>query len=315
MKAAVVHDFGLPPRYADFGEPASEPGHTVLEVAAAGLHQLVRARASGQHYSSGTTLPQIAGADGVGRLPDGRHVWFGPVQAPWGTMAERVAVRDGSWLVLPDGADPVRVAGQVNTAMSSWLALRIKAELQPGQTVAVLGASGASGRLAVQIAKALGAGRVVAIGRNPAALEPLTEIGADRIVRLSEDGELLDDLGPDELDVIVDYLWSKPAVNLLTAALTDRKDAGRPLTLVQVGSMAGPEATMPAAPLRSRNLRLVGSGIGSIPMPQVMAEMPRIIAAVAAEQFDGPVRAVELRDVESAWSSEVAPGERIVLVP
>ena len=315
MKAAVVHDFELAPRYADFDEPVPEAGHTVLEVAAAGLHQLVRGRASGRHYSSGTTLPQVAGADGVGRLPDGAHVWFGPVPAPWGAMAERVAVRDGSWLVLPDGADPVRVAGHVNTAMSSWLALRLKAELQPGQTVAVLGATGASGRLAVQIAKALGAGRVVAIGRNPAALESLTEIGADRIVRLSEDGELLDDLGPDELDVIVDYLWSAPAVNLLTAALTDREDPGRPLTLVQVGSMAGPEAAIPAAALRSRNLRLVGSGIGSIPMSEVMTEMPRIIEAVATGQFDGPVRAVELSDVESAWSADVDPGTRIVIVP
>lgn len=315
MKAAVVHDFGLAPRYADFDESAPQPGETVLAVVAAGLHQLVRARASGQHYSSGTTLPQVAGADGVGRLPDGRHAWFGPVPGPWGTMAERVAVRDGSWLVLPDGADSVRVAGQVNTAMSSWLALRLRAGLQPGQTVAVLGATGASGRLAVQIAKTLGAGRVVAIGRNPAALEQLTEIGADRIVRLSDEGELLEDLGPDEIDVIVDYLWSRPAVNLLTAALADREDPSRPLTLVQVGSMAGAEAAIPAAALRSRNLRVVGSGIGSIPMPEVMTEMPKIIAAVAADTFDAPIRAVALDEVESAWTAETGPGMRIVLVP
>ena len=144
MKAALIEQFGVAPVYGEFTDPVPADGEVVVDVVAAGLHQLVRGQASGQHYSSGGGLPQVPGADGVARLADGRHAWFGGVRKPFGTMAERVPVREGSWIPLPDGADPARVAGQLNPAMSGWLALTVRVRLQPGQHVLVLGATGRS---------------------------------------------------------------------------------------------------------------------------------------------------------------------------
>lgn len=314
MKAAVIDQFGATPRYADFADPVAQDGEVVVEVVASGLHQLVRGQASGQHYSSGGDLPQVPGADGVARLADGSHAWFAQPRKPFGTLAERTPVAAGRWIPLPAGADPAVVAGQVNPTMSSWLALTVRTRLQPGQTVLVLGATGTSGRQAVQIAKHLGAGRVIAVGRNPGSLAELTELGADRLVRLGDDGSPLDPID-EPVDVVLDYLWANPMLGVMSALLAGQQDPARPLTLVQLGSMAGRTAELPANALRSRNLSLIGSGIGSIPAAAMFAELTRLIAEIAAGTFACDVRSVPLSEIAQAWTSPAAPGERIVFLP
>ncbi len=185
MRAAVVHAFDGPPSYGAFEEPRLAPGEIVVEVAAAALSPLARIQASGKHYSSQAALPFVPGVDGVGRLADGRRVYFAFPARPWGALAERVAVRSEYTVPVPPGLDDVTAAAIANPGMSSWVALKSRARLQAGEGVLVNGATGTSGRLAVRIARHLGAGRVVVTGRNEARLAELAAEGADAVISLN----------------------------------------------------------------------------------------------------------------------------------
>ena len=145
MKAAIVQAHGQIPVYADFPEPVAADGEVVVEVAAAALSPLVKGRALGAHYSSKGRPPFIAGVDGVGRLSDGRRVYFVLARSPFGAMAERTVVRAGQCLPLPDDLDDVAAAALANPGMSSWAALTERARLQAGETVWVNGANGRVG--------------------------------------------------------------------------------------------------------------------------------------------------------------------------
>jgi len=186
MKAAVVHTLGQPPRYQDFAEPTPNDTEILIQVHAAGLHPIVKARASGAHYSSKGEVPVLAGIDGVGTRPDGARVYFGGARAPWGTMAERCAAPVGMCLPLPDGISYVQAAAIANPGMSAWLSLRDRAAVAPGESVLILGATGVAGQLAIQAARQLGAGRIIAAGRNVAAL--ISE-SVDGVIALGEPEE------------------------------------------------------------------------------------------------------------------------------
>ena len=156
MKAAIVAQAGSLPVYGDFNEPVPSIGESSIAVTAAALSPVVKGRVSGAHYSSLGDFPFVAGIDGVGRLDDGRRVYFILPKAPYGSMAERAAVPALQCVPLPDGLDDVTAAAIANPGLSSWAALKERARLAPGETVLVNGATGTSGRLAVQIAKYLG---------------------------------------------------------------------------------------------------------------------------------------------------------------
>ena len=186
MNAAVVTSFQEPPHYRPFDAPVPSPGEVLADVLAAGLHPRVRTGAAGKHYTSSGTLPMIPGIDGVGRLPDGRLVYFAADDDAMGTMADKALVDPRRSVELPDGADVAKVAAAMNPAMSSWVALRRRVPLKPGQDVLVLGATGNAGAMAVRVARRLGAGRVVGAGRDPARLAALVPAGADEVVRLTD---------------------------------------------------------------------------------------------------------------------------------
>ncbi|MDR9372522.1 zinc-binding alcohol dehydrogenase family protein, partial [Conexibacter sp. JD483] len=184
MHAAVVSSFDSPPRCADVPEPVAQgDDQLVVEVLAAGLHPRVRSQANGSHYTSTDALPLVPGIDGVGRDPEGRLRYFVMFDTPLGSFAERTAIDRRRSVVLPDDADPVTLAAAMNPAMSAWIALRRRIGFAAGQSVLVLGATGNAGRLAIEVARLLGAGRVVAAGRDAAKLAALP---ADAIVRLGE---------------------------------------------------------------------------------------------------------------------------------
>jgi len=208
MKAAVIDSLERGPRYADFADPVAGEGETLVEVTAAGLHPIVRMLASGEHYGSQGTLPMIPGIDGTGRLPDGTAVYFGGVRPPYGAMAQRAAA--GFVLPLPEALDEVTAAAIVNPALGAWLALTRQAALQPGETVLVLGATGASGRIAMALAEWLGAGRVIAAGRNRAVLGQLPAAATVVLGGAGDAAALAEAAGPDGIHVIVDYLWGPP---------------------------------------------------------------------------------------------------------
>ncbi len=182
MRAAVLHDFGVPSA-GDFEEPAAGPGQAVVEVLAAGLNPVDVAICAGRFYAGKPPLPSVAGREGVG-LVDGARVYFdGPI-APFGSMAQRALVDPAHTYALPDGvADGVAVALGIS-GLAAWLALTWRAQLQPGEHVLVLAASGVLGQIAVQAAKLLGAGRVVAAARSEEGLARCMELGADASVLL-----------------------------------------------------------------------------------------------------------------------------------
>jgi NADPH:quinone reductase-like Zn-dependent oxidoreductase len=319
MNAAVVHSFAEPPAYEPFETPTpAGPDELVVDVLAAGLHPRTRSSADGSHYSSTGELPMIPGFDGVGRDPDGRLRYFVLADTHLGSMAEQVVVDPRRSTVLPDDTDVLTVAAAMNPGMSAWIALRSRIAFAPGQRVLVLGATGNAGQLAVQIAKHLGAGHVVAAGRDPERLAALAALGADVTVSLAGDPDAADralGAAADDVDVVLDYLWGAATERALPAVITRRTDRSRPLTWIEIGSMAGLELTLPSAWLRAARLQLVGSGQGSVGTRDIVRELPALAAEISSGSYTVDAVATPLSEVRTAWSAPVAPGQRIVFVP
>ncbi|MFT3863682.1 MAG: zinc-binding alcohol dehydrogenase family protein [Solirubrobacterales bacterium] len=318
MKAAVVNSFDHPPRYEDFADPVAAGEHeVVVEVLATGLHPRVRSGANGTHYTSEGGLPMVPGFDAVGRRPDGALVYFVSEDDAAGTMAERAVMDERRAFELPADVDAAAIAAAMNPGMSSWVGLRRRAELVPGEAVLVLGATGNAGRMAVQIAKRLGAGEVIAAGRDAEVLATLPELGADQLVSLAGGAEAIAALAgaAAEVDVVVDYLWGKPAEAAIPALVRAREDRSRALRWVQIGAITGPEIALPSAALRACNLKLMGSGQGSVSTAGIVEELPALAAEVAAGTIEVDAEPVPLAEVESAWDAPLARGKRLVFVP
>jgi len=319
MNAAVVRSFDGPPRYETFQapEPSGEE-ELAVDVLAAALHPRVRSGASGSHYTSTDALPLIPGVDGVGRSSDGRLLYFVAFDSPFGSMAERTVVDRRRAVPLADEADVLAVAAGMNPGMSSWLALRGRISLAAGQKVLVLGATGTAGRMAVQIAKFLGAGWVVAAGRDGERLAGLASVGADEAVSLDGPPEqveqALESAGAD-VDVVIDYLWGSVSQRAIPALVRGREQRDKRLCWIEIGSMAGMTLTLPSAALRAANLQLLGSGQGSLTAAEILAELPELAEHLTAGRFRVDPLPTPLSEVEAAWNSAVAPGRRIVFTP
>jgi NADPH:quinone reductase-like Zn-dependent oxidoreductase len=233
-------------------------------------------------------------------------------------MAERALVDPHRAIVLPDDVDVSKVAAAINPAMSSWVALRRRVPIRPGQSVLVLGATGNAGTAAVQIARQLGAGRVVGAGRNAERLAAVVCAGADAIVQLTDDTEAtaaaLAGVAA-EVDIVIDYLWGEPAQRTMLALLTKRSDRSRLLDWIQIGAVAGATLELPSAALRSTNLRLQGSGQGSVSPSDYLAELPSLVSEIQAGATFVKPRPRPLAEVERVWLEPEPPGERTVLMP
>jgi len=319
MNAAVVTNFAEPPHYQPFEVPRPTGADQVLvEVLAAGLHPRVRSGAGGSHYTSNGELPMIPGVDGVGRRPDGKLVYFVPPDGLIGTMAEQAVVDVRRAVVLPDDADVAKVAAAMNPAMSSWVALRRRVPLQPGQSVLILGATGNAGTMAVQVAKLLGAKRVIGAGRDAGRLQAVTAAGADAVVQLTPDTEAtavaLADAAA-EVDIVLDYLWSEAAQQAMTALVKARPDRSKLLEWVQIGAIAGPTIELPSVALRSANLRIQGNGQGAVSTKVYVGELPSLVAEIDAGRIAVNAMSEALADIESVWLQPEVPGQRVVLRP
>jgi NADPH2:quinone reductase len=321
MYAAVLHALGETPRYEQFAEPVAGDGEAIVQVRAAALKPVDRQMATGSHYASFRDFPVVCGLDGVGSLEDGARVYFAGPRRPFGAMAERTVVRHAMCWPVPEDVDDGTAAAIVNPGMSAWLTLTMGARPAAGETVLILGATGTTGKLAVQIAKLLGAGRVVAAGRNEEALDSLRSLGADATIRLRPPGQELTEefaraaqVAP--YDVIVDYLWGWPTEALLAALTRSDFNAGRSsrIRLVQVGESAGPTITLPAAALRSSGLEIVGAGSGTVPSLDVLqATYRELMARAASGELHIDTESASLAGMEEAWTREGR--KRLVILP
>ena len=320
MRAAVLHELGRLPRYDEFAEPAAGKDELIVRVRAASLKPVDRQIASGAHYASPRELPAICGIDGVGELADGKRVFFGGPRRPYGAMAERTVVPWQFCFSLPDGIDDETAAALPNPGVSAFLTLMQRAKMAAGETVLILGATGVTGQLAVQIAKLRWAKRVIAAGRDERRLARLRELGADATIQLNQPADALKDAfareaGDTGFDVIIDYLWGAPTEALL-AAMTRPEFAAvtKETRLVQVGESAGAAISLPAAVLRSTALTIMGTA--GIPSREILAEaMEQVLGRGARGELRIETERVALADIEAAWQRKEEPGRRIVVIP
>jgi NADPH:quinone reductase-like Zn-dependent oxidoreductase len=321
VKAAIVKTPGALPEYGEFADPDVEEGYELVNLVAAGLHPIVRALAAGRHYGSSGAWPLIAGVDAVARTAAGELIFTGFVRPPYGTFAQHMAGLKRTRIALPSGADPVKIAGGMNPGLSSWLPLNARlAELGAIGTVLILGATGMAGSLAVQHARLLGASAVVGVGRDPIALQRAAAFGA-RTAALTGERETdtsaleraLDGAAP---SIVLDFLWARAAETAFAALARRGLDEDTAdIAYVQIGAAAGPEAAVPAALLRSRRIRISGSGAGSASIADIMAQIPAYMQLIADEKIDIPTQTYPLASIADAWAATAERTRRIVIVP
>jgi NADPH:quinone reductase-like Zn-dependent oxidoreductase len=211
------------------------------------------------------------------------------------------------------------LAAAMNPGMSSWVALQQRVTFTPGQAVLILGATGSAGQLAIQIAKHLGAGAVVAAGRGAERLAALVDLGADDTIDLAtEADQVAQELAEKaaEVDVVLDYLWGVPAQSAIMPLLKGRADRSRLLSWVQIGAIAGPDINLPSAALRQANVHFLGSGQGSASAAGILATLPKLAEEIQNGAFSIQAQARPLSEVETIWNEPAAgPTQRIVLTP
>ncbi|WP_213806901.1 zinc-binding alcohol dehydrogenase family protein [Granulicella sp. dw_53] len=325
MKAAVVTAAGKTPVYGDFDRPVAKTGEELITVRASALSQFSKSRASGSHYSSNGDFPAVAGSDGVGLTQDGRRVYFALPQAPFGALAELCPVPSDQCLELPDSLDDITAAAIANPGMSAWTALVERAHLVAGETVLINGATGTAGRLAVQLAKYLGAAKVIATGRNAEELEEVKKLGADVVIPFTlgllhpsgaKDYEnALRQVFVSGIDVVIDYLWGESAKTLIVAIAKTVEDA-TPVRFVHVGGASREEnIELPGAALRSSAILLMGSGVKSVRQPVLLQAIREVFAVVQPAGLKIATKVVPISEVERVWDNATGKQRIVFSIP
>jgi NADPH2:quinone reductase len=234
-------------------------------------------------------------------------------------MAQLTVVPTGFVFPIPPSLSDEAAAALPNPGVSAWLTLTFRAKLRPGENVLILGATGITGQLAVKIAKLLGAGRVIAAGRNQQILQSLLHAGADATIRLDAPIEgikesFVKEAGKSGYQVVIDYLWGQPTEAFLSAITSAGfATVGAETRLVQVGESAGPTISLPAAVLRSAALSIQGTA-GIPPRDVLVDALQKVMSHGASGDFHLPTQPVPLSEVERAWEHS-GSGTRIVIIP
>jgi NADPH:quinone reductase-like Zn-dependent oxidoreductase len=302
MNSATVTTWGESPRYTRVAVPEPASDEVSVKVIASGLHNVVRSLASGKHYASGT-VPYTPGVDGVGRrLSDNKLVYF--ISFPGGGLQEILNVESRKMVELPEGVDPYQVAGYANPVLSSWMALTARTTNLPEKfTVLVMGATSASGRVAVEVARTLGAGKVIGMSRS---METLAEVGVDETIILDSDISKTDCSAAADVDVILDYLYGPVAQHVLSTV-----NFTRSVQYVHIGGLAGTEMMLPGHVLRSKDITIRGAGPGSWSREAMRPEIPKILNAFKTFKKQ-EVKVVPLSEIEEHWDNKK---DRVVFTP
>lgn len=312
MKAAVIRDVGALAEVGDVAGPVGE----AIEVLAAPINPIDLAVSRGLLAIGHPELPYVPGCEAVGRTADGRIVWlFGGSlgRTSDGALAERAAVGDAHSVEVPEGADAALAAGLGIAGLAGWLPFAWRAPLTGGENVLVLGATGSVGLVAVQTAKLLGAGRVVAAGRSAAGLERAADRGADATLRLDEQSDLVtafkeafDGDGP---SYVFDALWGEPGAAAVVAAAPKAR-------IVNLGQAAGAMAALPSEAVRFKSLAILGFSVYAVPSDVLADHYPRLVARAVAGDIRLDVEQVPLDSVTDAWRRQIeGAGAKLVVVP
>lgn len=307
---------GTIPRFETFPDPVAGPDEVLITVKASALKQLDKLKVSGKHYTTFDQLPATVGVDGVGILEDGTRVYAGGIS---GMMAEKALVKKNAWVELPAALSFAVAAALPNALIGSDGALLYRAGIKKGAVVLINGATGVSGKMAVQLAKLRGAAKVIATGRNEATLAALKSLGADEVISLRQsDEDMITSITNLEketpVDIVIDYLWGHPAALLLTAF---KKSPPHKIRFVTVGEMAGASLSLASGVLRSTQIELLGSGIGSISREEInryfKEELPVMFRLAASGQLKIDIETASIEAIEQIWEQAAAAGKRLVI--
>ncbi|MGL5235966.1 MAG: quinone oxidoreductase family protein [Empedobacter falsenii] len=323
MKAAVVFQKGEAPKYtSDFVEPTVQNENELLiSVKASAVKNLDKMQASGNHYSTQNDVftAKVVGGDGVGVLADGTRVYGIGIT---GMIAEKAIVQKDFIVQLPNNLDDAIAAALPNAVMGSALALRFRAGLQKGETVLINGATGVTGKIAVQLAKHYGAKKVVVTGRNKDSLQELLSLGADEIISLEQDNETfilqLQNLHKQNpIEIVIDYLWGKSA-EMILLALKDNGGFSSRTRYITVGGMMSDSIALSSSILRSTDIQISGSGLGTWKPEEMKLFVNEILPEVFQLAADRKLRietiSIPLIDVENAWEMNIEGGKRLVIL-
>jgi NADPH2:quinone reductase len=313
VRAAILTEYGRTPQVGDFDEPApTADGQEVAEVLAAGMNPVDISTASGTFYGGSPPLPSVVGREGVVRASSGRTVYIDHSVPPFGSFAERTLIEPDTAYGVPDDLDPALAVCFGIAGLAGWLSLEHRAGLREGETVIVLGSGGVVGQVAIQAARLLGAGRVVAVAREADRLQRASVLGADATVRIGDFDDLaqaLREACDGGADVVVDPVWGDPAV----AALDALKPFGR---LVNLGQSAGATATVASARVRGQTLSILGHTNFAVPHEVRRAAYERMCGHALAGELRVEVERIPLDEAPLAWERQASsPGRKLVVVP
>lgn len=304
MRAAQIAELGRPPRVVDV------VGDGPIEVLAVALNPLDLAVAAGRFYGGHPPLPYVPGCEAVGRLDGERVYLFGEGRGTVrdGFLAQRVDFPTAAAVPVPEGLDDALAVACGIAGVAGWMPVAHRAPVRPDDRVLVLGATGTVGSVALQAARALGAERVVAAGRDEGRLRRALELGADDTVVLGEDDlaeRLREACGGDGPTLVVDPLWGEPARAAVDAAAPKAR-------IVHVGQSAGPEATFTSAAVRGKQLSILGHSNFGLTLDERRTAYLELAEHIAAGRIRIDVESFPLERVADAWSAQ-SSGAKVVV--
>jgi NADPH2:quinone reductase len=311
VKAAILREYGQTPEPDEFPVPDEANGAQVVRVAAAGMNPVEIAIASGGFYGFRPELPSIVGREGVGTTADGRRVYFNGCVPPYGSFAEQTLLGERSLAIeIPDRLEDGLAVALGTAGIAAWAPFTRSARLKPGESVLVLGASGVVGQLALQAARLLGAGRIVAAARSPEGLDRAAELGADATLAIGDSfADELTEAAQGGFDVVLDLVWGDAA----RAAVGSLATWGR---LVQVGHAATNELPVTPALLRGRNIELIGFSAAHLPPAELRQTYLTLVDHALGGRLSVEVETYPLEDVVGAWARQLqGPHRKIVVAP
>ncbi len=296
MRAAQILELGRPPEAVEVERDGD------LEILAVALNPLDLAVGAGRFYGGHPPLPYMPGCEAVGRL-DGERVYvFGDGRGIGrdGFLGERAEFPAELVVPVPDGVDDAVAAACGIAGIAGWLPFAERAPVRPDDRVVVLGATGCVGSIALQVARLLGAERVVAVGRDPDRLERARELGADATLSLDGDGlseRLREGAGGDGPTLVLDALWGEPVQAAVEAAAPGAR-------IVHLGQSAGPEATFPSASVRGKRLSILGHSNFVLSADERRQAYLDVTEHVAAGRITIDVETFSLDEVGEAWAAQ-----------
>ncbi|WP_345211918.1 zinc-binding dehydrogenase [Mucilaginibacter gynuensis] len=309
------------PQYNDVPNPEPQNENEILvNVKAVAIKHFDKGVASGTHYASSGQRGggKVIGGDGVCLMANGSRVYAIGVS---GMLAEQATIEKGRYVEVPDGVDDATAAALPNAVFGAAMGLKFKANISPGDVVLINGATGFTGRVAVQIARYYGASRIIVTGRNKQSLVDLLDLGADEGVSiLLSDDEFLTTIRnlhhATPINIVIDYLWGRTAELIFTAFKGDGGFTNR-TRYISIGSMAGDLINLSAACLRSTDIQLTGSGLGSWSREQIAelfsSILPEMFALAAEGKLVVETMQVPITDISSLWNLDIPGGKRLVV--